>query len=139
MGDQFSGAISRASASYSNPDFASIDIDAASYADNGAAQAFSSIQKLLRQCTEYSGTDADRSSLQYRIDKFQQPTIGDASIAFKVRTSSRGMSLYSAAILVTVGSSVVQIAESAPEPIDPAAFHDLAEKQVHRFKGIQGP
>jgi len=139
VGDQFSGAISRATTSYSDPNFASIDIDAASYADDGAAQAFSSIQQLLRQCTEYSGTDADRNSLNYRIDKFQQPPIGDASAAFEVRTSSQGMSLYSAATLIMVGSSVVQIAESAPQPIDSSAFHDLAERQVHRFKGIQGP
>ncbi|MBF6174167.1 hypothetical protein [Nocardia blacklockiae] len=139
IGDQVPGSSARGAVSYSTPDFASIDIDAASYPDNGAAQAFSAAQQLLRDCTSYSGTDADGVAIDYRVDGLSLPRTGDASTAFEVRTSSEGMTLYSAAALVLVGSSVVQIAETAPQPVDPGSFADLTAKQVQRLQGVVGP
>ncbi|BCK57019.1 sensor domain-containing protein [Nocardia wallacei] len=135
VGEQYAGASARGAAGYATPDFASIDIDAASYPGNGAAQAFSAMQDLLRRCATYSGTDADGVAVDYRVSGLAQPRTGDASVAFQVQTTSEGLTLHSAAALVLVGSSVVQIAETAPQPIDAAAFADLTAKQAQRLRG----
>ncbi|MBB5917947.1 hypothetical protein BJY24_006859 [Nocardia transvalensis] len=137
--DQVPGASAHGTVNYSTPDFASIDIDAASYPGNGAGQAFSSVQQLLRQCTSYSGTDADGIAVDYKVSGLDQPRTGDASTAFQVHTSSQGMSLYSAAALVLVGSTVVQVAETSPQPVDPGALHNLVAAQVGRLQGVLGP
>lgn len=139
VGDQFAGASARGAVHYSDPSFASIDIDAASYPNGGAAPAFSAIQGLLGQCGAYSGTDADGTAVDYRLGGLDQPKTADASVSFQVRTTSDGMSLYSAATVAVVGGTVVQIAETAPQPIDPAALRDLTGKQVRRLQGIAGP
>ncbi|MBF6330138.1 sensor domain-containing protein [Nocardia transvalensis] len=139
VGDQASGASARGAVHYSTPDFAGIDIDIASYPNGGAAQAFSTVQNLVRQCGKYSGTDADGTAMDYRTGGLDQPKAGDASTSFQVHTTSEGVTLYTAATVVLVGSSVVQIAESAPTPIDPATLRDLTAKQVMRLQGVLGP
>ncbi|MCM6773311.1 hypothetical protein NDR87_07490 [Nocardia sp. CDC159] len=139
VSDQQPGAAGRAAAHFTAPDFTSIDIDAASYPDGVAAQAFSSIQDLLRKCREYSGTDADGTTIGYRTGALDQPQAGDASIAFQVHTTSEGLTLYSAATVAVIGSTVVQIARTATEPIDPAALRELTAKQVMRLQGMAGP
>ncbi|MFF0455169.1 hypothetical protein [Nocardia africana] len=139
VGDLYSGPSARGAVHYSSPNFASIDIDIASYADGNAAQAFAAAQKLLRDCRGYSGTDADGTSVDYRLGGLDQPKAGSASTSFQVRTTSGGMSLYSAATIAVVGSSVVQIAETSPAQVDPASLQDLTAKQVRRLEGVAGP
>ncbi len=139
VGDLYPGSAGRGDVHYSSPNYASIDIDIASYADGRAAQAFSAVQKLLHDCGSYSGTDADGTAVDYHLGGLPQPTVGTASTSFQVRTTSEGMSLYSAATVAVVGSSVVQIAETSPAQIDPAALRDLTDKQVRRLTGATGP
>ncbi|NKY86252.1 sensor domain-containing protein [Nocardia veterana] len=139
LGDLHSRPSARGAVHYSSPNFASIDIDIASYADGGAAQAFSAVQQLLHDCRSYSGTDADGTSVDYRVGGLDQPKAGSASTSFQVRTTSDGMSLYSAATVAVVGSSIVQIAETSPAQVDPAALQDLTAKQMRRLQGVAGP
>ncbi|MEU6562195.1 sensor domain-containing protein [Nocardia nova] len=139
VGDLYPGSAARDSVHYSSPNYASIDIDVASYADGGAAQAFSAVQKLLLDCRAYSGTDADGTAIDYRLGGLPQPPAGAASTSFQVRTTSEGMSLYSAATVAVVGSSVVQIAETSPAQIEPAALRDLTDRQIRRLTGATGP
>ncbi|WP_227982974.1 hypothetical protein [Nocardia spumae] len=139
VADLYAGPTARSAAHYSSPNFASIDIDIASYADGGAAQAFSAVQKLAHACGSYSGTDADGTSVSYRLGGLSQPAAGDASTSFQVRTTSEGMSLYSAATVAVVGSTIVQIAETSPAQVEPNALRDLTDKQIRRMTGATGP
>ncbi|MEV5650071.1 hypothetical protein AB0L57_17645 [Nocardia sp. NPDC052254] len=139
VGDLYPGSSARGDVHYSSPNYASIDIDIASYADGAAAQAFSAVHKLLNDCRAYSGTDADGTAVDYQLGGLSQPAAGTASTSFQVRTTSEGMSLYSAATVAVVGSSVVQIAETSPAPIDPAALRDLTDRQIRRLAGATGP
>lgn len=143
---QVPGASAGGAVHYSSPDFDSIDIDAASYPNSTAAQAFSTVEGLVRQCTAYSGTDADGTAVSYRVGGLNEPKAGDAvhpgdptSISFQVQTSSQGLTLYSAATLALVGSTVVQIARAGQKPADPAALKALTDAQVKRLRGIAGP
>lgn len=139
VGDQVPGASARGAVHYATPEFDSIDIDVASYPNGGAAQAFSVVQSLLRDCGRYDGTDADGTAVHYLLGGLDQPAAGDAAASFQVRTTSQGMTLYSVATVAVVGSSVVQIADTAPKPIEPAVLHDLTTKQVNRLQGVAGP
>ncbi|RDI65345.1 hypothetical protein DFR76_106215 [Nocardia pseudobrasiliensis] len=139
VSDQAPGFSARAAAHYTNTDFSSIDIDIASYPGSGAAQAFSTVQGLLRQCGKYSGTDADGTATSYRAGGLDQPRAGDASTSFQVRTTSEGMTLYSSATVAVVGSAVVQIARTTTQPVDPAALRDLTAAQIVRLQGFIGP
>ncbi|WP_019928257.1 sensor domain-containing protein [Nocardia sp. BMG111209] len=139
VADQLPGASAHAAAHYVTADFASVDIDIASYPNGGAAQAFSVVQSLLRDCGSYDGTDADGTAVHYRLGGLEQPATGDASASFQVRTTSQGMTLYSVATVAVIGSSVVQLADTAPKPVDPAALHDLVAKQASRLQGLAGP
>ncbi|MQY25536.1 hypothetical protein [Nocardia aurantia] len=139
VADQLPGASARGAVHYATPDFDSIDIDVASYPNGGAAQAFSVVQSLLRDCGSYDGTDADGTAVHYRLGGLAQPATGDASASFQVRTTSGGMTLYSVATVAVVGSSVVQLADTSPKAIDPAVLHDLVGKQASRLQGLTGP
>jgi hypothetical protein len=139
VGDQVPGGSAHAAVHYSDPHFAGIDIDITSYPNGAAAQAFSTVQALLHQCRSYSGTDADGTAIDYLVGGLDQPRAGDASASFQVRTTSQGMTLYSAATVAVTGSDVVQIADTAPQPIDPNTLRDLTAKQVRRLQGIAGP
>jgi hypothetical protein len=136
---QVPGASAAGAVHYSSPDFDSIDIDAASYPTRAAAQTFSTVEDLVHRCTSYSGTDADGTPVSYRIGGLNEPKAGDASISFQVQTSSQGLTLYSAATLALVGSTVVQIARAAQKPVDPAALAALTDTQIRRLRGIAGP
>jgi hypothetical protein len=139
VGDQVPGASAHAESHFATPDFDSIDIDVASYPNGGAAQAFSVVQSLLRDCGSYDGTDADGTAVHYRLGGLDQPGAGDASASFQVRTTSQGMTLYSVATVAVVGSSVVQIADTAPKSNDPAVLRGLTAAQVSRLRGLTGP
>ncbi|WP_157555343.1 hypothetical protein [Nocardia crassostreae] len=137
--EQAPGAAAEAVAQFSGPDFASVDIDAASYANGGAAQAFSAMQTLLRECTAYSGKDADDTAVEFRVGGLDQPAEGDASTAFRVNTTSSGLTLYSAVSLALVGSTVVQIAMSGASEPDTQQLSALTAAQVRKLRGAAGP
>ncbi|WP_168436163.1 sensor domain-containing protein [Nocardia vermiculata] len=139
VGDLYGTPAGRGAVHYSSPSFAGIDIDIASYTDGGAAHAFAAAQDLLRDCRHYSGTDADGTAIEYELGGLDQPPAGAASTSFQVRTTSAGMSLYSAATIAVVGSSVVQIAETSPAQVSPDALRDLTAKQIRRLEGVAGP
>ncbi|WP_253815774.1 hypothetical protein [Nocardia amikacinitolerans] len=124
---------------YNGPSFSSIDIDAASYAPEKLSDAFSAVQRTLRECTEYSGNDADGTSIEYRLGGLAQPSVGDASTAFQLRTSSAGFTLVSVASIVQVGSVLAQVTITAPESVEPAALTELTADQVDRLRGVAGP
>ncbi|WP_084524219.1 hypothetical protein [Nocardia inohanensis] len=139
VSDQAPGAAATAVAQFGGPNFASIDIDAASYANGGAAQAFSAVQSLLRECAKYSGTDADNTKVEFRLGGLEQPNAGDASTAFRVHTTSEGVTLYSAVSLTLVGATVVQINMSAAVEPDSQQLSALTAAQVRKLSGIAGP
>ncbi len=139
VSDQVPGSTASGAVHYSSADFDSIDIDAAGYPSSAAAQAFSTVQQLLGHCGSYSGTDADGTPVSYRVGGLNEARAGDASISFQVHTTSQGMTLYSAATVALVGSTVVQIARAGQKPIDPEALRGLTDTQVQRLQGIAGP
>jgi hypothetical protein len=139
VSDQAPGASAHAAVHYSASNFASIDIDAASYPDNGAPQVFSTLQGLLHRCRSYSGTDADGTPIHYQTGGLDQPPAGDACASFQVHTTSGGLTLYSAATIAVVGSTIVQIVETAPQPVSPTTLTDLTAEQVHHLQGTSGP
>ncbi|WP_216899172.1 sensor domain-containing protein [Nocardia alni] len=139
VSDQVPGSTAGGAVHYSSADFDSIDIDAASYPNKAAAQAFSTVQQLLGDCGSYSGTDADGTAVSYQVGGLNQARAGDASVSFQVRTTSQGMTLYSAATVALVGSTVVQVARAAQKPVDPEALRGLTDTQVQRLQGISGP
>ncbi|UGT41043.1 hypothetical protein LTV02_34645 [Nocardia yamanashiensis] len=139
VADQAPGAAASAVAEFGGPNFASVDIDAASYANGGAAQAFSAVQSLLRECTKYSGTDADNTKVEFRLGGLEQPNAGDASIAFRVHTTSQGVTLYSAVSVILVGATVVQINMSGASEPDSQQLSALTAAQVRKLSGATGP
>ncbi|QLY33641.1 hypothetical protein [Nocardia huaxiensis] len=138
VGEQAPGAVSQAVAQFSGPDFESVDIDAASYANGAAAQAFSQVQSLLQGCTTFSGKDADNVAVDFRLGGLEQPQAGDASTAFRVQTSSQGFTLYTAVSLTMVGSTVVQIAMSGATEPDPQRLSALTAEQVAKLRAATG-
>ncbi|MFF3570385.1 sensor domain-containing protein [Nocardia jiangxiensis] len=139
VNDQVPGASAHGAVHYSTAGFDSIDIDAASYPSARAAEAFGAVQDLLHRCGSYSGTDADGTSVSYQVGALDEPRAGDASVSFQVRTSSQGLTLYSAATVALVGSTVVQIARAGQKPVDPAALRSITGTQIQRLQGISGP
>ncbi|MFH5210802.1 sensor domain-containing protein [Antrihabitans spumae] len=131
---QRTGATADGAARFAGPDFTSIDVDAASYSIDAAADAFTRVQQTLRECASYSGTDADGVAVDYRIGALDQPTSGDASTAFRILTESDGITLTTDAVLTIVGSTVVQLTASGQEPIDPAVLTGLVARQVDRLR-----
>ncbi|WP_405135858.1 hypothetical protein [Nocardia sp. NBC_01388] len=139
IAEQAPNAVTRAAAQYGGPDFDSIDIDSAAYANDGAAQAFSAAQTLLRQCGTYSSTDTDGSKVQFQVGGLNQPTAGDGSFGFRVHTTSQGLTLYTAVSITVVGSTVVQLAMSGTNEPDPQQLSALTDAQVHKLRGDAGP
>ncbi|WP_084514394.1 hypothetical protein [Nocardia acidivorans] len=132
---QATNAATRAAAQYGGPDFDSIDIDAAAYANGGAGQAFSTVQALLRACVTYSSTDPDGTKVEYQVGGLEQPGSGDASFAFRVHTTSQGLTLYSAVTVTQVGSTVVQLSMSGAKEPDPQQLTALTTAQVRKLRG----
>ncbi len=136
---QAPGSFSQTVAQFGGPDFDTLDIDAASYANGGAAQAFSTVQSLLRECTRYSGKDVDGESVDFQVGAVDQPSAGDASTAFRVHTTSQGLTLYSVVSVTLVGSVVVQLAMSGAAEPDPQELSALTAAQARKLKGEAGP
>ncbi|MGQ4617136.1 hypothetical protein [Nocardia sp. R7R-8] len=139
LGAQRSGALARASTQYAGPNFSSIDIDAASYPPDAVAAAFSEAQEILRRCAHYVGADGSDIPIDYRIGGLVQPRAGDACAPFQVRTTSDDLTLGSSAAIVQVGSTLVQVAVTAPESVDPGVLSALTAAQVRRLRGVAGP
>ncbi|GAA5075037.1 hypothetical protein [Nocardia iowensis] len=139
LGAQRSGALATAAVQYAGPSFSSIDIDAASFPNDAVASAFSDVQATLRRCTHYSGADATDIPIDYRVCGFAPPQAGDAVTAFEVRATSDGLTLHSSVAIVQVGSTLAQVAVTAPEPVDARVLSDLTAAQVRRLHGVSGP
>ncbi|MFC9833496.1 sensor domain-containing protein [Rhodococcus sp. NPDC127530] len=132
--DQPAGAVASASGWFTGPDFATIDQDAASYGTGAdASQAFAAVQDRLTGCTEYTGTDADGVQVQYRVGGREQQPAGDASVAFRLVTTSEGVSLVSDVVVVVVGSTVTQLVATGQDPIDAGVFDDLTSTAVTKL------
>lgn len=139
IGAQRAGSLAKASVQYSGPNFSSVDIDAASFPNHAVASAFSEVQATLRRCVHYSGNDATDISVDYRVGGLTPPQVGDAATAFQVRTTSDGLTLHSTVAIVQVGSTLTQVAVTAPEPVEAGVLSDLAAAQVRRLQGVPGP
>ncbi|UAK36069.1 hypothetical protein K8O92_31985 [Nocardia asteroides] len=139
IGAQHAGALAQASTQYAGPNFSSIDIDAASYPHDALGGAFSAVQETLRRCVRYSGADATDIPVDYRIGGLAQPAAGQAAKAFQVRATSDGLTLGSSVAIVQVGSTLVQVAVTAPESVDPGVLSALTAAQVRRLQGVAGP
>ncbi|SEL76311.1 sensor domain-containing protein [Rhodococcus maanshanensis] len=132
VADQAPGSAARAVARFGGPEFTSIDIDAASYPDGGAAAALNRVQDTLSGCTEYRGTDADGFEVQYRLGGLDQPAVGDASVAVRLLTSSDGVTMTSDVIIAQVGSTLVQLVASGQQPIGQDLLTRLARTAADR-------
>ncbi|MFG1798025.1 hypothetical protein [Nocardia sp. NPDC049149] len=139
LGAQRPGSLAKAVVQYTGPNFSSIDIDAASYPNDAVALAFSELQATVRGCAHYSGTDATDIKIDYRIGGLAAPAVGDAAAAFQVRTTSEGLTLQSSVAIVQVGSTLTQVAVTAPESVDIQVLNELAAAQVRRLQGVSGP
>lgn len=139
LGAQSSGALARASTQYAGPNFSSIDIDAASYPPDTVAAAFSEVQETLRRCAHYVSADGSDIPVDYRIGGLAQPPAGDACAPFQVRTTSDDLTLGSSVAIVQVGSTLTQVAVTAPESVDPGVLSALTAAQVRRLQGVAGP
>ncbi|WP_430333008.1 hypothetical protein [Rhodococcus sp. ACT016] len=124
---QVAGSVASAEENFTGPGFSSIDVDAASYTGTGAADAFAAVQDTLRECTTFTGTDADGTAVQYRIAPLPQPAVGDAATAVRLTTTSEGFTLVSDVVLTVVGSTVVQAIATGPDGMD----SDLATRVAH--------
>ncbi|TSE01231.1 hypothetical protein FOS14_05755 [Skermania sp. ID1734] len=139
VAQQFRGASANAVSRFGGPNFASIDIDAASYPASGVGQAFAAVQHTLRDCGHYSGTDADGIAVENWVGgSVQQPRIGDAAVTYRVITSSDGVRLTTDAVVAVVGSTVMQLAAAGQTAIDPALLATLANKQAERLRSGTG-
>jgi hypothetical protein len=137
ISEQAPGALAGAASNYSGPDFADIDIDAASYTD--PASAFESLQRTLAGCVAFNGTDADGVALDYRISDLDLPSVGNASRAVRVSTTSDGFTVVSDVVIGVAGSSVFQLVATGQTPMDPAVLGGLARTQAQRLMGTLGP
>ncbi|WFR70858.1 hypothetical protein P9209_15455 [Prescottella defluvii] len=129
---QVPGAVASAEENFTGPGFTSIDVDAAAYAGTGSADAFAAVQGTLRECTTFTGTDADGTSVQYRVEPLPQPTVGDASTAIRLTTTSGGFTLVSDVVLAVVDSTVVQVIATGPDGADGNVATDVARTTADR-------
>ncbi|WP_308251882.1 sensor domain-containing protein [Rhodococcus sp. GOMB7] len=132
---QAPGSVADLSDMFTGPDFTSIDQDSASYADGtAAAAAFEKLQTTLAGCAEYSGTDADGTTITYRVGGASDPNIGDASFAFRIITESGGFTLVADAIVAAVGTTLTQLSATAPSPIAPDVLLSMASAAADRLR-----
>ncbi|MDH6279678.1 hypothetical protein [Prescottella agglutinans] len=129
---QVPGAVASAEENFTGAGFTSIDVDAAAYAGTGAADAFAAVQDTLRECTTFTGTDADGTSVQYRVEPLPQPTVGDASTSIRLTTTSGGFTLVSDVVLAVVDSTVVQVIATGPDGTDGSVATDVARTTADR-------
>jgi len=136
---QVPGSVSSAEQNFTGPGFTSIDVDAAGYAGTGAADAFAAVQDTLRECTTFTGTDADGTSVRYRIDPLPQPAAGDASIAVRLTTTSEGFTLVSDVVLAVIDSTVVQVIATGPDGMDGDLATGVARTTADRVHAASPP
>ncbi|EOM78113.1 sensor domain-containing protein [Rhodococcus rhodnii] len=136
--DRQSDPESAAARAFTGPGFTSIDQDSASYGDSAAAaDAFAAVQRTLAECSEYSGTDADGYSIEYRVGAGEDVAVpGDPappSATVRVESTSEGITLYSDAVLVAVGPTLTQVVVTGTEPADSGEVTDLVDAAVARL------
>ncbi|MGA9872634.1 MAG: hypothetical protein WBQ44_16030 [Rhodococcus sp. (in: high G+C Gram-positive bacteria)] len=136
IADQVAGAAADAEVRYAGPNFSSIDEDAASYPEIGAADAFEAVQSTIAECTAFSGTDADGIDVEYQLSGREQMPVGDASTSVRLETTSEGFTLVSDAVVAVVDRTVVQLVVTSQEGVDPDALTALAETAVDRIRGV---
>ncbi|WP_254699223.1 hypothetical protein [Rhodococcus sp. SGAir0479] len=136
---QSPGAVATAEQNFSGPGFTSIDVDAASYAGSGAADAFAAVQASVRTCTTFTGTDALGTAVEYRVEPLARPDAGDAAIAFRVTTTSEGFTLVSDAVVTSVDSTVVQVVTTGPDALAGDDTTVLARTTAQRVHAAAGP
>ncbi|MFF0817060.1 sensor domain-containing protein [Rhodococcus sp. NPDC003318] len=134
IADQVDGASARAVARFTGPDFTSVDTDAAVYPDGAAGAAFTAVQDTFTACGQYTGTDADGYAVQYRLGGLDQPSVGDASVAVRLETTSDGFTMTSDAVIAVVGPTLLQVVATGQEPVDPAVLAELARTAVDKLK-----
>lgn len=136
---QVPGAVASAEENFTGPGFTSIDVDAAGYTGTGAADAFAAVQETLRECTTFTGTDADGTSVQYRIEPLPQPGAGDASTAVRLTTTSEGFTLVSDVVLAVIDSTVVQVIATGPDGMDGDLATGVARTTAERIHAASPP
>ncbi|MFC4123573.1 hypothetical protein [Nocardia rhizosphaerae] len=134
IAEQWPGSAAAASVHFAGPGFATIDIDAAGYADAALPSAFGALQALPRRCRAYSGDEAG-VRIDYLTDTLEQPSAGDANAAFTLTATSEGLTITSQVALVQVGNTLVQLVVTAPESVDPGVLADLTAAQVRKLRG----
>ncbi len=132
---QSPGAAADAEVRFSGPDFSSIDEDAASYTDNGAADTFAAVQETFADCGTYTGTDADGIVVDYRLGGREQNAIGDASTSVRLETKSEGFTLVSEAVVAIVDRTVFQLVVTSQHGVTPEALTTLAIKAADKIRG----
>ncbi|MEU8894255.1 hypothetical protein [Nocardia sp. NPDC048505] len=139
IGEQQSQARAWNFIGYSGPNFSSIDIDAASYPADQVGAAFAAVQQTLRGCTAYSGTDTDKTRIDFRLGALEQPPAGDASASYRLHTSSEGVDLVTLVTLVQVGPTLAQVSVTGLDQVDPGTLTAVTAAQVRRLRGVAGP
>lgn len=135
ISDQVAGSLAQISSMFTGPDFASIDQDSASYPDGAAANAaVLGLQTTLAACTRYSGTDADGTAISYRVGSTPASAVGDTSFSYRIITESGGFTLVTDVIVAAVGTTLTQVAATAPSPIAPDALTSLAAAAAQRLR-----
>ncbi len=135
IAEQHAGASADGMIRYSGPNFSSIDEDAASYPDDGAAQAFEAVQDTFAACAAFSGTDADGFDVDYELEPREQDSVGDASTSVRMTTTSEGFALVSEAVIAVVDHAVVQVVVTSQEGADAEAVTDLSRAAVEKIRG----
>lgn len=131
---QVPGAVGAAEVNFSGPGFTTVDVDAASYADRGAAEAFAAVQTTLQDCATFDGTDALGTAVEYRLEPLGPPEAGDAATAFRVTTTSEGFTLVSDAVVTVVDSTVVQVVTTGPDALTGDDSAALARTTAERVR-----
>lgn len=137
ISQQFADAAASAEVRYSGPDFSSIDEDAASYVDRGAADAFAAVQATFAECATFTGTDADGIDVAYTLSgRDGDVTAGDASVAARLQIESGGFTLVSDVVVAVVDSTVVQVVATDEDGVDDATLSALAQAAVDEIRGV---
>ncbi|MCJ0903737.1 sensor domain-containing protein [Rhodococcus sp. ARC_M6] len=131
---QIPGSVASITKTFAGPDFTSIDQDSASFTDGAtAATAFRTMQDILAGCAEYSGTDADGTTVSYRVGAGHQPSVGDASFSYRIITTSEGFTLVADVVVAAVGTTLTQLSATAPTPIAPDVLGSMAVTAAQRL------
>lgn len=133
VSEQQPGAAGNAAARFGGPGFTSIDVDVAAYSGDGAAQAFTNVQRILRQCGSYRGKDADGVPVTYAIQPYAGIGAGNAAATFALHTTSDDLTITSATVVAVVGSAIFQLSVSGPRDPGRELLERLARSQTGRL------